>query len=53
MSKWESKNLPCVPNVEMEMSRRVGCRSVHGFRTCKENAAAQCRLPTNLAAKHL
>jgi len=29
-------------------------RSVHHFGTCKKNAAAQCRLPTNfVAAKHL
>ena len=33
--------------------RRVGSRSVHDFGTCKENAAAQYRLPTNLAAKHV
>jgi len=26
---------------------------VHDFGTCKENAAAQCRLLTNLAAKHV
>jgi len=25
---------------------------VHDFGTCKENAAAQCQLPTNSAAKH-
>ena len=26
---------------------------MHEFGTCKENAAVQCRLPTNLAAKHV
>jgi len=36
-------NLLYVPNIEMY--RMVGSRSVHDFRTCKENAAAQCRLP--------
>ena len=29
------------------MYRRVRSRSVDDFGTCKENAAAQCRLPTN------
>jgi len=29
------------------------CSAVHDFGTCKENAAAQCRLPTNYAAKHV
>jgi len=36
-------NFLCVSNVEMW--RRVGSMSVHHFCTCKENAAAQCRLP--------
>jgi len=35
------------------MCRRIGSRSVHEFGTCKENAAAQCRLPTNFSAKHV
>jgi len=32
---------------------RVVSRSVHDFGTCTENAATQCRLPTNFAAKHV
>jgi len=40
-------NLVCV--LHIEMSRRVGCRCMHDFITCKKNAAAQCQLPTNLA----
>ena len=28
-------------------------RGKHDFGTCKENAAVQCRLPTNSAAKHV
>ena len=36
-------NLLYVPNIEMW--RIVGSRSVHDFGSCKENAAAQCRLP--------
>jgi len=40
-------NLVCVLNINMY--RKV----VHDFGTCKENAAAQCRLPRNFAAKHV
>jgi len=31
----------------------VSGRGKHDFGTCKENAAAQCQLPTNSAAKHV
>jgi len=44
-------NLVYVLNIETW--RKVISRSVHDFGTCKENAAAQCRLPTNSAAKHV
>ena len=34
------------------MQRKVRSRCVHDFGTGKGNAAAQCQLPTNSAAKH-
>ena len=37
----------------LKMQRIVGSRSVNDFGTCKENTAAQCRHPTNSAAKHV
>ena len=33
--------------LHIEMYRKVGSRPVHAFGTCRENAATQCRLPTN------
>ena len=33
--------------------RRVGSKSVYDFGICRENVAAQCRLPTNLATEHV
>jgi len=44
-------SLVCVFNIKMY--RRDGSGSVHDFSTCKENEAAQCRLPTNFAAEHV
>jgi len=44
-------NLLYVPLIEMY--RRVTSRSVDDFGTCKKNAAAQWRILTNLAAKHV
>jgi len=39
--------------VDTEMSTRVVSRSMPNFGTCQNNAAAQCQLPTNFAAKYV
>jgi len=42
-----------VYDLSFKMWRRFRSWSVHNFRTCKRNATALCRLPTNFAAKHV
>jgi len=43
----------CMFLISKCMWRKVRSRSVHDFGICKENAAAQCRLPMNLAAERV